>query len=200
MTPTVQPALAPALTDARIENGRLEARIGADQQNDVRLIDALDGGIEHVARAPELRVQLAAVLTAIEVLRAQPLEQVLEREHLLGAREVASDGADARRIDRLELGRRRRASASSQLGGLEPPVLADVGLVETLRAQAVGHVARLVGDPLLVHGVVVARQDAHHLAPARIDPDRRAERIHDVDDFGLAQLPGPRVVRPGPMR
>jgi len=52
--------------------------------------------------------------------------------------------------------------------------------------------AGLVGNPLLVHVVVDARQNAHHLAAAGIDADRRAHRIHDVDRLGLVQLPRPR--------
>ena len=68
-------------------------------------------------------------------------------------------------------------------GGHELAVLAHVGPVEALRLQAVGDMAGLVGDPLLVHGVVDARQDAHHLAAARVDADGRAERVHDVDRF-----------------
>ncbi len=38
-----------------------------------------------------------------------------------------------------------------------------------------------------------ARQDAHHLATARIDADIGTHRIHDIDGLGLAQLPGPRL-------
>src|SRR6185369_5237393 len=71
-------------------------------------------------------------------------------------------------------------------------VFAHVRLVEPLRAQAVDYVARLVGNPLLVHVVVGARQDAHDLAPARIDADGRADRIHDIDRLRLAELPRPR--------
>ncbi len=60
---------------------------------------------------------------------------------------------------------------------LEPAVEAHIGPVEPLDAQAVDDVAGLVGDPLLVHLVVDARQDAHHLAPAGVDADRRADRV-----------------------
>src|SRR5690606_38079386 len=41
---------------------------------------------------------------------------------------------------------------------------------------------------------------AHHLAPARIDADRRTHSVHDVDALGLSQLPRPRVVRPRSVR
>ena len=52
--------------------------------------------------------------------------------------------------------------------------------------------ARLVGNPLLVDGLVDARQDAHHLAAARVDADRRAQAVHHVDRLGLAKFPRPR--------
>ena len=146
-------------------------------------------GIEQIARAAEPRIELGAVLPAIEVARA----------------EAARAGRRARTSPRRRRDRRRwrrsapawRLSAWPPRGQglvparrLQPAVLADVGPVEALGAQAVGHEARLVGDPLLVHGVVVARQDAQHLAPARIDADVRADRIHTSIDLGLAQLPG----------
>ena len=75
--------------------------------------------------------------------------------------------------------------------------VAQIGLVEPLRAQPVDHVAGLVGDPLLVHRLVDARQDAHDFAAARVDPDRRADRVHHVDRLGLAELPRPRRERIG---
>ena len=58
---------------------------------------------------------------------------------------------------------------------------------------------RLVGNPLFVDVVVVPRQHAHHFPPAHVDADVRADRIHDVDRFGLGHFPGPRVERPGPV-
>src|SRR4029077_13275511 len=56
--------------------------------------------------------------------------------------------------------------------------------------------AGLVGNPLLVHVVVNTRQDAHHLASTRIDPNGRAEAVHDVDRFGLGEFPRPILQRP----
>ena len=79
-------------------------------------------------------------------------------------------------------------------------VLANVRMVEPLRPEAVAGKARLVGDPLLVDVVVVARQDAHHFAPARVDADGRAERVHDVEGFGVLELPRARDERPWPVR
>ena len=49
--------------------------------------------------------------------------------------------------------------------------------------------ARLVGDPFLVHVVMVARQDAHHRPAPHVDADVGAERVHHVNALGLLQLP-----------
>ena len=81
------------------------------------------------------------------------------------------------------LGPRRRAQLAA---------FPDIGTVEPLGAQAVDDVPGLVGNPLLVHGLVDARQDPHHLAAAGIDPDRGADAVHHVDRLGLAEFPGPR--------
>ena len=64
------------------------------------------------------------------------------------------------------------ANASDHDAARSLPFFTDIGTVEPLGAQAVDDVAGLVGNPLLVHGLVDARQDAHHLAAAGIDPDR----------------------------
>ena len=80
-------ALAPAAPNARVEHRRLAARIRADEQDDVGVVDAGDGRVEDVARPAALRVELGAVLAAIEMRRAEGLHQRLQREHLLDARQ-----------------------------------------------------------------------------------------------------------------
>ena len=73
------------------------------EQDGVGLLDAGDGGVEQVAGAAQRRIELGAVLAAVEALDAEPAEQILEREHLLGTGKVAGDGADALGRCRLEL-------------------------------------------------------------------------------------------------
>ena len=75
----------------------------------------------------------------------------------------------------------------------ELAALADVRPVEALVAQAVDRVARLVGDPLLVHVVVEARQHAHHRAAARVDADVGAQRIDHVDRSRSCAAPRARL-------
>ena len=60
---------APALADARVEHRRFLARIGADDQQRVGLLDAGDGRVEQVARAAERRIERRAVLPAVDVRR-----------------------------------------------------------------------------------------------------------------------------------
>ena len=87
------------------------------------------------------------------------------------------------------------AKASCQDEGAELAIIADIRPVEPLRAQAVDDVAGLVGNPFLVHGLVDARQDPHHLAATGVDAYRRADAIHDVDRLRLAKLPRTRGER-----
>ena len=90
-------ARAPALADAGVEHGRFPARIGADDEQRVGLLDAGDGGVEEVGRPAPGRIERGAILAAVDVGDAEPRHQILEREHLLDRGEIAGDGADAAR-------------------------------------------------------------------------------------------------------
>src|ERR1700730_3738460 len=79
----------------------------------------------------------------------------------------------------------------------QSPALAHIWLVEALHPQAINLMPGLVGNPLLVHVFVDARQDAHHLTTPGIDPDGAADRVGDVDRLGLAKFPRTRRERIG---
>ena len=64
-----------------------------------------------------------------------------------------------------------------------------IRLVQTLRPQAIPDKTGFVGNPFLVHAIMVARQDAFDFAPLGIDPNVGAKRVHHVNRFGLGQLP-----------
>ena len=114
--------LPPALQDAGIEHRRFEARIGADEQNRVGLVDALDRGVEQIGGAAERGIELGAVLPAIDIGRAELLGESLQREHLLGRGKIAGDGSEALAVEPAQLlgdgaeglvpGRRARAVRS----------------------------------------------------------------------------------------
>jgi hypothetical protein len=78
-------------------------------------------------------------------------------------------------------------------GGLELAITADPGPVEPAPEQAVTGVPGLVVDPLLIHLVIDAWKNPHHLAKARIYADIGANRVHDVDAWNLPQFPRPRL-------
>ena len=86
-------AAAPALADARVENGGLPARVRAHDQERVGLLDAGDGRIENVGGAAGFGVEGIAALDR-KVYGAVPPLQLLQREHLLHRGEIARDGAD----------------------------------------------------------------------------------------------------------
>ena len=87
-------ALEPALANARVEDGRLVARVGANDENSVSLIDTGDRRVEKIGCAAKLRMQFRAILTAVDIGRAELAEQRLEREHFFDRRQVADDCPD----------------------------------------------------------------------------------------------------------
>ena len=117
---------------------------------------------------PTRRIELRPVLPAIDIGRAKlPCEQ-LQREHLLGRGEIAGDGSEALAVKFAQyLGNRTEGFVPGD--SLKPSVAPEVRPVETLHAQSIPHMARLVGNPFFVDCVVDPRQDAQHFAPAAVD-------------------------------
>ena len=185
----LEAALMAALQDPGVHERGFPARIAADDQAGIGLLDAGDGGVEEIA-GPVARIERGAILAAVDIGRAEGGHEPLEGEHRLGIDEVARQGRDLAARDR---GQAIGHGLEGLLPGrrLQPPVVPDIGPVEALADQPVAGEARLVGDPLLVHRLVEARQHAHHFAPAGIDIDVAADGVEDVDGFGAVQLPGP---------
>ena len=184
----------PALTNARVEHRRFVARIRTDDEDRVGLVDSRDRRIEDVGRAAEFRMELRTILATVDVGRAEPGEQRLQREHFLDRRQIADDCADPGRRCRLDLASDRGESLRPARR-LERASDTHVRAVEPLRLEPVDDVPRLVGNPFLVDRIVDARQDAYDLTSARIETDRRAQRIHNVDRLGLDVLPRAGVER-----
>ena len=114
-------AHAPALADAGVEHGRFPARIGADEQQRIGLLDAGDGGVEQIARPAPARIERGAVLPAVEIGDAEPRHQVLEREDFLDRGEIADDGADALGVARSSTLAAMASKASRQDAGRSRP-------------------------------------------------------------------------------
>ena len=184
-----EPAHRMAFADARVDQRRLPARVGADDQAGIGLLDPGDGCVEQIARARSCR-KLRPLLARIDMRRAERGEQILEHRHGLAVGEVAGDRGDALRLAEPRGGRGERVGPACRG---ELAVLAHIGGVEALAAQPVAGEPRLVGDPLLVDILVQQRDHPLHLAAARIDADIAADRVHHVDGLGLGQLPRPGV-------
>ena len=175
----------PAFPNARVEDGRLVTRAGADDENSVGLIDPGNRRVEKIGCAAKLGVQFRAILAAVDVGRAELAQQRLEREHFFDRRQIADDcpdpgGSSGRNFsgDRGESLRPTR--------GPQPAVDTNKWTIKSLRLQAIDDVPCLVGDPFFVDRIVDPRQDAHDLATARIDPNRGAKRVHHVNRSVLA--------------
>ena len=139
-------------------------------------------------------MELRTILATVDVGRTKIGEQRLEREHFLDRRQIADDRADPGGRCRLDLAGDRGESLRPARGS-KGAVDAHVRAVQPLRLKPIDNVPRLVGDPFLVDRIVDARQDAHDLAAARVDPDGRAQGVHDVHRLGLEVLPGSGVER-----
>ncbi len=68
-------ALEPPLANTRVEDRRLVARVRADDENSVSLVDAGDRRVEEIGRAAKFRMQFRAVLTTVDIGRAELGEQ-----------------------------------------------------------------------------------------------------------------------------
>jgi hypothetical protein len=152
------------LADARVDQRRFPARVGADQQDGGRGLDAGDGGVEAVSGGRG-DVELGPILTAFVQRRAVLPEQRLgcvDRLHVL---KVARNRGDVLRPRPVQASR----DVLERLGpgrGLELAFAAHPGAIQAAAEQAVTGVPGLVVNPLLVHFVVDPRQHAHHFAQA----------------------------------
>src|SRR5260370_22613645 len=85
-------AAAPALADARVENGGLMPRVRAPDQKRVGLLNAGDTRIENIGGAAGFWVEGIAALDR-QIDRALLRQQILEREHLFPPGELSGDAS-----------------------------------------------------------------------------------------------------------
>ena len=178
-------AQRPGLADARVQNRRFQARVGADQDNGLGRVDILDPRGADIGR-PVAGGQLCPIYPRLD-RAAQPFDQLLQREGRLDRHQIAHQSGNGlalhrrcRRCQRLGPGHRLQLARHAQVRPVQP-----------LAAQPVPDKAGLVGNPFLVHAVMVARQDAHHFAALGIDADIGPQPIHHIDGLGLRQFPWP---------
>src|ERR1700730_5024663 len=178
-----------ALAQPRVHQRGFPARVRAEEQTNIRPLDAGNRRVEQVAGAAT-RIELGAVLPTIEARRSNPGEELLQREHRLGVAQIAGNGRDSFAGNLLK-------PIRDKIKGLPPinlaqlAVAANVGAIEPPPDQPVDRETGLVRDPFFVHRLVEARQYAHYLRSAGIDPDVAADSVEDIDRFGLPKLPRP---------
>ena len=173
----------PRLADPSVQHRRLVAWVGPDQNDFPSRINIFNRSIAHIGR-PVAGWQNRAVCPAFD-RSTQPLHKLPERKHRLDRRQIPHQRGNLLALHRACGGGQRLTPA----GGLQFAVHADIGFVQPLTAQTVPDKAGLVGNPFLVHAVMIARQNAHHFTALCVHPDIAAQRIHHVDGFGLGQLP-----------
>ena len=129
-----------------------------------------------------------AVLAAIDIVRAQRRHQIFERGHGFGVHQITGKGRDFGSIHTIQPARNGgKGLIPAHRGQLT--IFAHIGFVQPLPGQPVIGKAALVGQPFLIHIVIVTGQDTHNAGAARIDADVGPEGIHHIDAFGLAQFP-----------
>ena len=176
------------LANARVDQRRFPAGVGANQHHHVRFFEACDGRVEQPARAITTLAQRCAILATIHALDALGIHQRLEREHAFGVTLVARNRSDFVSRSGVE-------PVNDSLESFVPArraqfaIFPHVGAVEALAAQAVNGVAGLVRKPLLIHVLMQARQNAQYRTTPRIDPNVRTNGIHRINRGRLAQLP-----------
>ena len=176
-------ATQPRFADTGVQNWRFNTWVGADHENVVSVIDVFDQRGADISGTVTSR-QTRLVGTRLN-LAAQTFDQGFEAECGFDVRQIANQTSDF-----LALHRRSNSGQSFVPASFaQLAVLADIRRVQTLAAQAVPNVTRLIGNPLFVYAIVVARQDTHDLAAFGINADVRTKRIHHVDGFGLGQFP-----------
>ena len=174
--PTVKPPWPPALAQARVDERRLPARVGADQQAGVGLLDAGDRRVEQIAGAAR-GIEPGAVLAAVDV-RASRAAAASSRTSTIVSQSTRSPTMNATLRPSTPSSRvADRGERLAPVGRAQLAVPLDHRHVEAAPLQPVIGEAALVGDPLLVHVLVEARQDAHHLAAAGVDADVAADRV-----------------------
>ena len=176
--------LRPCLADTRVQHGCFHNRIRSDQQEVFCLIDLFNRGITGISSTVAHR-QFGPVCSAFHNT-ALPFDQLFQAVSGLGRGQITNQtGQFGCPFDRFRgLGQRLTPACGPQLA-----IFADVWTVQTLAAQTIPDKTGFVGNPFLVHTVMVTRQEPHDFAPLGVDANIRAQRVHHIDAFRLGQLP-----------
>ena len=173
----------PCLADTRIQNRCLFPWVRADEQDHLGIVDLFNRGVADIAGAVA-RWQLGPVRAAFDVA-AHAFDHLLEAERRFGGGEITHQSCNLLALHRVRRSRQSFGPACfAQLS-----ILTNVGCVQTLAAQAIPNKARLVGNPFLIHAVMIAREEAHDFTAFGVHANVGAKRIHHVDGFCFGQFP-----------
>ena len=174
------------LLDAGVDQRRLTARIGPDEQNDISILNIGNARVE-IHRSQAGGVIGKARLTAFEHGAAQQLHKLARSKHGFAIDLIARNGRD--RFSGL----RRCISNSLQrvgpIQGNQLAILAHIGTIQTTLGQPVHRMAGFVAGPLLIHIFIDARKGAQHLPPTAVEADIGANGVHHINGRRLLQLP-----------
>jgi hypothetical protein len=168
------------------------ARIGADDQDRVGLLDPGDRGVEGV-KIPPRRIQRRAVLPAVEIRRAQRAIRSFSAS-MLSASHRSPAMAPMRSPDAPSASRRWRRTPPAR-SRLQLAVAPHPGLIEPPALQAVDGESATCRPAIPRSRPRSAAAGCAALRAARVDADVGADRVQHVDAVGLAQFPRPRHER-----
>ena len=178
----------PAFADTGIDQGSLMARIAADNQEGISLLNSGNGRVEEITTtaAP---INSSTILTAIDIGRPQRRHQVFERHHAFRTGQIPGNGADFIAVQPIQL-RGDGVKGFPPACRLQFPIATDIGCIEALRLQPIIGKAGTVRQPFLINFFIETRQKTHDFLTAGINADIRAHGIKCINTFGLAELPG----------
>ena len=184
-------AARPGLAQTRVQHRCLNGRVRADQQHILRRFDIFNAGVAHIART--IASWQARLIRAALDIAALPLDQLLQRESRFDRHQITNQTRKLFALHRC----RSRAKRLIPARCTQLAVLADIRTVKPLTAQTIPDKPCFVGNPFLVHAIMIARQHAHDFAPLGIHANGRPKRIHHINGFGLGQFPWTRRERVG---
>ncbi len=173
-------AIQPSLTDTSIQDRCFSSRVRTNQLDHLRVIDVFDSRCANVAATFANR-QIRPVNATLDVA----VDHTFQGIHRFGRGQIACNRGNLFTFARgLNRGKSLSPSRWRQL-----PVNTYIRFVQTLATQSIPDETGFVGNPFLVHTIMVARNDPHDFTTFGIHTDVGAKRVHHINSLGFLQLP-----------
>ena len=173
----------PCLADAGIQNRGFGPWVSADDLDHLGVVDIFDRCGTNIGRT--VACWHFRLVGARLDRTAQTFDQLFQAVGSFNRCKIADDASNLFALHRCGGSGKRLAPVRFA----QFTVFTDVWGVQTLTAQAIPNETCLVRNPLFVHAVVVARQNAHHFTAFGVNADVATQRVHHVDGFGFGQFP-----------